>query len=91
MPTKNAHKIKSFGYAILFAIITSALVFAQTPAPLGIYKATTGSSMVKGQSAAVGEEGGFFKKDSKSRLKSVLATPSPSRCRAIQPRKNSAS
>lgn len=62
MPTINAFKIKTLGYAILFVFITSALVFAQTPAPLGTYTASTGSSMVKGKSAAVSEEGGLFKK-----------------------------
>jgi len=59
---KNALKIKFSGYAILFTVIIFTLVFAQSPAPLGTYKATTGSSMVKGKSAAVGEEGGLFRK-----------------------------
>jgi hypothetical protein len=62
MPKKNACNIKTFGYAILFVLITFALVFAQTPVPIGTYTATTGSSVVKGKSAAVGEQGGLFKK-----------------------------
>ena len=62
MPTKNASKIKTLGYAILFVFISSALVFAQTQAPLGTYTATTGSSMAKGKSAATGAQGGLFKK-----------------------------
>jgi hypothetical protein len=62
MPTKNASKVKTLGYAILFVFISSALVFAQTQAPLGTYTATTGSSMAKGKSAATGEQGGFIKK-----------------------------
>jgi hypothetical protein len=62
MPTINAFKIKTVSCAILSVFVTVALVFAQTPAPLGTYTATTGSSMVKGKSAAAGEEGGFLKK-----------------------------
>jgi hypothetical protein len=62
MTTKNASKIKTLGYAILFVFITSAQVFAQTPAPLGTYTATTGSSMVTGKSAATGAQGGLIKK-----------------------------
>ena len=46
---------------MVFVFIASALVFAQTPAPLGTYTATTGSSMVKGRSAAIGETGGLLK------------------------------
>ena len=62
MPIINVSKIKTLSFAVLFLFAMFSLLFAQTQAPIGTYIATTGSSMVKGKTAATGEEGGVFKK-----------------------------
>ncbi len=62
MPMTTVSKIKTLGAAMLFLFVTFSLVFAQTQAPIGTYTATTGSSLVKGKTAATGEGGGMFKK-----------------------------